>query len=115
MLGGEVDYDWARDVDLEVGGVDTGIDVDSVARVKAKLGYDLGDWLLYGTVGYAEAKTNNAGKGDGGAYGVGASYLLNDAWIFTGEYLYHDLKGFDGVDGADVRANTFTVRASYKF
>ncbi len=116
VLGGELDYD-AANIDLEDGaGIDVG-DLDSVARLKLRAGYDLGRSLIYATAGaaHAEAEVGGADLSDTGWFaGVGMGYQLNNNWIVGGEVLTHQFDDFDN-SGVDVDATTATLRASFKF
>ena len=113
VVGGEIDYD-ATDLELETAaGVASGETVDSVARLKLKAGYDLGRTLVYATAGGARVDTS-VGSDNGGFYGLGMSYQVTDQFLLGGEVLRHEFNDIDGT-GIDADANTFTVRASFRF
>ncbi len=97
VLGGEVDYD-LTDISISAPAVS---DVDAVARVKAKLGYDAGAFMPYITAGYAQAQTSGGldGDTDGAFAGLGLSYMMSDSIILGGEVLQHQFE-----DVADNRA-----------
>ncbi|MGO4914694.1 outer membrane protein [Pseudogemmobacter sp. W21_MBD1_M6] len=107
VLGGEIDYD-ATDIDLGAGA-----NVDSVARLKAKLGYDMGNTLIYATAGGARAETS-LGTDNGYFGGVGLTYKMTDTISVGGEILGHKFDNFNST-GTDVDATTATVRVSYNF
>ncbi|MFA8442611.1 outer membrane protein [Yoonia sp.] len=111
VLGGEVDFDLTN---IEV---DTpAAEVDSVARLKAKLGYDAGQFMPYVTAGVAQVQTTDGldGDTDGSFAGLGLSYMMSDSLILGGEVLQHQFE--DVADsGVDIDATTLSLRASFKF
>ncbi|UOA27520.1 outer membrane beta-barrel protein [Pseudosulfitobacter sp. DSM 107133] len=107
VLGGEVDYD---KLDIDLGGAAT---ADSVARLKLKAGYDLGNTLVYATAGGARADTS-LGSDNGGFYGLGVAYKVSDKFTMGGEVLKHNFDDING-SGVDADATTFTLRGSYNF
>jgi outer membrane immunogenic protein len=112
VAGAELDYDTAN-VDLGAG---VG-ELDNVARLKLKGGYDLGRTLVYGTIGaaYAEASVGGTTLKDNGYFGgIGVDYAISDQFSVGGEYLAHKFNDFDG-SGADLDVNTLTARVSFKF
>ncbi|MBI6628369.1 outer membrane protein [Pontibaca salina] len=113
VVGAELDYDWA---DLTGEPADTKL--DEVYRLKALAGYDLGNGLIYGTVGGFNANVDLAGTDyddSGWLAGVGYKHKFTENWIGGVEVLYHDTGDFDGEAGGDVDATTITARVSYKF
>ncbi len=112
VLGGELDFDLTS---IEADAPAT--EVDSVARAKAKLGYDAGLFMPYVTAGVARVDTTDAldGQTDGGFAGLGLSYLLSDTVIVGGEVLQHQFEDFADNDGVDVDATTLSLRASFRF
>jgi len=113
VLGGEVDYD-LTDISISAPAVS---DVDAVARVKAKLGYDAGAFMPYITAGYAQAQTSDDldGETDGTFAGLGLSYMMSDSILLGGEVLQHQFEDVADVPNVDVDATTLTLRASFKF
>lgn len=109
VIGGELDYD-KTDIDLNNGAAS----VDSVARLKFKGGYDLGNTLIYATAGAARADTS-LGDETGPFAGIGATYKITDRYTVGAEVLHHKFDDIGGVAGADADATTFTVRGSLRF
>ena len=88
-------------------------ELDSLAAVRAKVGYAMGPALIYGTGGYAVGKVNNRfstsntansfttrsddDKADGWQAGGGVEYALTPNVSLTGEYLYASLDAEDNV------------------
>ena len=112
VLGGELDFDLSN---IEADAPAT--EVDSIARAKAKLGYDAGLFMPYVTAGVARVQTTDAldGETDGSFAGLGLSYMLSDSLIVGGEVLQHQFEDVADTAGADVDATTLSVRASFKF
>ena len=109
VVGGELDYDKA-DIDLN-GGI---ANVDSVARLKFKGGYDLGNTLVYATAGMARADTS-VGDETGPFAGIGVTYKVTERYTIGAELLEHRFDDVGGVAGADVDATTLTLRGSLRF
>jgi len=119
VAGAEVAYDWT---DLEADDeatFDTGADLEGVARVGVRLGYDAGRVLPYVTGGYAQANFSEelAGSGednaDGYYVGGGVEYALTDRFSLGGEVLRHE---FDlDTDDLDTSLTSVGLRAAYRF
>ncbi|MDW4547829.1 porin family protein [Defluviimonas sp. D31] len=112
VLGGRLDYDWS-DIDL----AQRAGSLDSVWRVGARAGADLGRTLIYGIGGYAEADASLNGVGysdDGWFVGAGADYLITDRWTVGAEILYHEFSNF-AATGVDIDATTASLTAGFRF
>ncbi len=109
VLGGELDYD-KTDIDLAGGAAN----IDSVARIKLKGGYDLGNTLVYATAGAARADTS-VGTETGPFVGVGMAYRVNDSYQIGAEVLQHRFSDIGGAAGVDADATTFNLRGSLRF
>jgi outer membrane immunogenic protein len=107
VLGGEIDYDFT---DIDLGGA---ANVDSIARLKLRAGYDFGRTLGYVTAGVAEVDTS-LGSESGGFYGIGVAYQVNDRYTVGAELLEHDFGDINGT-GIGAEASTLTVRGSIRF
>ena len=117
-LGGEAQYDWA---DLSVSDSETGAsaDFDEIGRLKAILGYELGNGLLYGSAGAAYGSVNGNtdvfnGSETSWVVGIGYDWRVADNWTVGAEYMYHDFKGFGSGD-TDIKLNTIHLKAAYRF
>jgi outer membrane immunogenic protein len=106
VLGGELSYD-------KVDADDVDFDAD-LLRVKARAGYELGNFLPYATVGYANLDGDDLGE-DGITYGVGVDYLINEKFSVGAEYTRSTFDDVASTDGLDLDADLFQVRASYRF
>ncbi len=112
VLGAGVDYDFA-DIDLDSGAGQ----LDSVARLKARAGFEAGQALIYGTGGaaFADAQIGGTDFSDTGYFlGAGVEYMVNQTFSIGGEVLYHQFDDFDNT-GIDIDATTVQVRAVYRF
>ncbi|NNU80969.1 porin family protein [Halovulum dunhuangense] len=112
VLGAEADLSLA---DLQVEG--SADQIDTIARLKGRAGYDAGRTLFYLTGGaaYADGDVGGASASDWGwVAGAGMDIMLTDRWVGGVEYLYHKFDDFDG-SGADIEANTIAARVNYRF
>lgn len=107
VIGGGLDYDWT---DIDVGGNT----VESIARLKARVGYDLGAGLAYVTAGAAQAKVDTLGTDEGYFAGVGYEHMITQNISLGGEVLYHDFGNFNN-SGTNIDATTAQVRATFRF
>ncbi|MFU8824163.1 MAG: outer membrane protein [Yoonia sp.] len=118
VLGAEVDYDLA-DISGAVPALKTGVEVDDILRLKARVGYDAGAFLPYATGGVVRANLSTDDgsiEADGDFYGLGVAYKFSDSILVGGEVLQHKFyEGDDGVQGNGVRATTATARVSFQF
>ena len=104
VVGGELDlsryeFDTAGDPEADV------------IRLKGRVGYDAGQFLPYLTLGFARLDSDDLGLDNesGVLYGIGADVAVTDNILIGGEYLQHQF------DDADLDADTFSLRAAYKF
>jgi len=111
VFGGEIDYDFTE-VDFSGGD-----EIDSIIRLKGKAGYDLGETLVYGTLGvaFAEATIGGTSFDDTGWFiGVGVDQMVTENISIGAELLHHDFNEFDN-SGTDIDGTTLALRASYHF
>ena len=116
VIGAEVDYNLA-DISGEFDGEAV---ITDLAHLKARVGADLGQVLLYGTGGYAYTTIelfngSSVYEGQGLFYGVGAEYLINANWSAGAEYLVHQFEDVGGAGFLDIDLTTIQARASYHF
>lgn len=110
VLGGEVEYSL-----FDVTDAVSGLEVDSVTRLKVRAGYDAGDFLPYATFGGARLATSGIdGEDEGYFYGVGADYRMTDSIRVGAELLRHEFDDYAGT-GVDVDATTLGARVSFQF
>lgn len=90
--------------------------LDFLASVGIEAGYDLGQVLVYGGIGYSWATATNASNNriyDSGAqFEIGADYMLSDTVIVGGGITRTNLDDFNG---SDMRVTSFGLRAAYRF
>ena len=110
ILGGGLQYDTT---DIALGNVTT---VDSVTRIGARAGIDLGQNWAYGTAGWARAETSNAvvGDSDGWFAGVGYEVFVADNVTLGAEVLYHEFDDFN-LAGLEAEATTAAVSVNFRF
>lgn len=142
MIGIEGDYSFANLTDN--GDAGTGIfashvdlEIDQLATIQARLGYAMGEWLPFATIGWGFAHAERSvynpsidGNGgsdsnwhDGWSVGAGVEYAINEHWSAKGEYRYVDLGDENytvptlGGGGTDVGLDLHTVRfgINYRF
>jgi len=107
VVGGEIEYD---DAAIDLGGA---AEVDSVARLKLRGGYDLGRTLVYATAGAAKLETSIGGD-TGEFLGLGIAYQVTDRFTVGGEVLEHRFDDISG-SGVDADATTLNLRGSFRF
>jgi outer membrane immunogenic protein len=101
---------------IDLGDV-AGDELDSVAALKLTAGYEIGNSLVYGALGYAQAKATVGGvdlSDSGMVYGIGFDHALNDQWTVGGEVLEHKFDDFDST-GIDLDATTLKAKVAMRF
>lgn len=98
---------------------------DTVFDIKGRVGYAMGDTLLYGVLGYSWGTYSNVVGDpndqwdiDGFNYGIGVDYAITENWLIGAEYLVRDLEGsnpFGGGQTVQVDFDSISLRATYKF
>lgn len=108
------------------------VDINSMATLRGRVGYDMGRWMPYATLGLAAADADysfDSATGSvsddntmtGYSAGFGAEYAINENWSAKGEYLYTNLEGRFKDDAlaesADVDHEIHALRAglNYRF
>ncbi|MES2540715.1 MAG: outer membrane beta-barrel protein [Pseudomonadota bacterium] len=112
VAGGELSYDKA-DIDL---GPTVG-SLDDVMTLKATAGREIGNSLVYGALGVAQASATvgTAELSDNGlVYGVGFDYAVTERWTVGGEVLQHNFDDFDA-SGVDLDATTLKAKVALRF
>lgn len=111
------------------------MEIKQLATVQARLGYAMGRWLPFATVGWGWAEversaynpdtlptpTNEKQWHDGWTAGVGAEYAIDDKWSVKGEYRYFDggdkdySLGFADGTNVDLKVHTLRFGVNYSF
>ncbi|MBW4982486.1 porin family protein [Mameliella sp. CS4] len=107
VVGGEFEYQDGNDFSLG------GVDVDNIMRLKGRVGADFGRTLVYGTAGVARIDSS-LGDATGPVGGVGLDYKVSDRFSIGGEALAHSFDDVGG-SGVDVDAQTYSLRATFRF
>ena len=101
--------------------------LDYFGTVRARLGYAVDQFLIYGTGGFAYGKGNyevaglsNSQTNTGWTIGAGGEYAFTPNWSVKAEYLYLDLgkESYETVSGPldiGTTANILRVGANYRF
>lgn len=111
VAGTELTWD-TTDIDLGTTG-----SLDDVMALKLTAGREIGNSLVYGALGVAQANATIAGvdQSDNGiVYGIGFDYAVNDRWTVGGEVLEHQFNNFDGL-GVDLDATTVKAKVALRF
>lgn len=124
LAGVHAGYNWDRgtlvygvEADIDFTDISFGAtDVDTIARLRLRMGVDTGSAFVYGTGGAAYMSGSGGGislDGWGWVAGAGVDYKLNEEWVVGADALYHE---FDDVAPAgSVDGMTYRARVSYRF
>lgn len=144
VLGVEGDWSFASMNDDGIGAFDppgppsyTHVDlkIDQMATIQARLGYAMGRWMPFATLGWGWAHvereafnptflnppTSEEQWHDGWTIGAGAEYMIDQNWSVKGEYRYFDAGdkdyslGFAGGTNVDLEIHTLRVGLNYGF
>ncbi len=113
VAGTELSWD-KTSIDL---GDTVGDELDSVAALKLTAGREIGNSLVYGALGVAQANASVGGadlSDTGLVYGLGFDYAVNDRWTVGGEVLEHNFDDFDGTTN-DIDATTVKAKVALQF
>jgi outer membrane immunogenic protein len=120
VVGLESDSSWGS-INDTVGA--SNVDIDATGTVRARLGYAMNRWMVYGTGGLAWAHADaayNAGTVNdrfylGWAAGAGIEYLITPRWSAKLEYIYSDFGNItDNADTASLTASTIKIGINYR-
>ena len=95
----------------------SGVELDDVTALKLMAGREIGNSLVYGTLGAAHASISGGGadaSDNGMVYGIGFDHALAGNWTVGGEVLQHNFDDFDGT-GTDVDATTIKAKVGLRF
>lgn len=113
VAGTEVSYD-ANNIAL---GATAGDELSDVLALKLTAGREIGNSLVYGTIGAARATASVGGtdlSDNGLVYGLGFDYAVNDRWTVGGEVTEHKFDNFDA-SGVDFDATTVKAKVGMRF
>lgn len=110
VVGGEIDYD---KMDITLGAFQTPV-IESMARIKLKVGYDLGKTMIYATGGAVQADTDKVTE-SGSFLGLGVTHRINKKYSVGAEFLNHQIDEIGNNLGNDISVNTFSLRGSMRF
>ncbi|MGB3408359.1 MAG: outer membrane beta-barrel protein [Jannaschia sp.] len=119
VYGGEIAI---FDVTGDLGPVGANLGVDFGLRAAARVGYDLGESMVYGTVGLARADFNGAGIDEHDnalTVGAGIDLKVTDRINLGAEYMHYRFGEVSGAAGAgapaDVNLGTLGLKVTYGF
>ncbi len=110
VLGGELDYNRVK--------LDETDEKGDLTRLRARAGYDMGRFMPYLTLGAARVSADVNGidvKETGMTYGIGGDFKVTDKITLGAEYTRQQWDDVADVSGADLDADLFQVRASWRF
>lgn len=110
VLGGELDYNRIK--------LDETSDKGDLTRLRARAGYDMGSFMPYVTLGAARVSTDVGSysiKETGMTYGIGGDFKVTDQITMGAEYTRQKWNDVADISGADLDADLFQVRASWRF
>jgi opacity protein-like surface antigen len=113
VAGTELSYD-ANNIAL---GPVAGDELNSVMALKLLAGREIGNSLVYGTLGAARADASVGGvdlSDNGLVYGLGFDYALGNRWTVGGEVTQHDFNDFEG-STVDFDATTVKAKVGLRF
>ncbi|WP_425044223.1 outer membrane protein [Primorskyibacter sp. S87] len=103
-------------------------EVMDMADIRGRVGYVMGDLMVYGAVGWSWAQFRvHPGSGFGARpnqtsltglnLGLGLEYNLSERWRVSGDFTYRDLNGKfeEAVQDTDLKVSTLSVQLAYRF
>lgn len=125
LLGGvHAGYNWDRgtlvygvEADIDFTDISfNAVDMDTISRLRLRMGVDTGSAFVYGTAGAAYMNGSGGGvslDGWGWVAGAGVDFKLNEKWVIGADALYHE---FDDISpSGSVDGMTYRARVSYRF
>lgn len=109
VYGGEFDYD-VTEYDIGNGVAE----IDSTARLKGRIGTDLGGGLVYGAAGLVWATSPELGDDSGFFLGIGYEAKVTPNVVVGAELLQHEFDDYNG-GGLDVGVTTLKARLAFSF
>jgi outer membrane immunogenic protein len=113
VAGTELSYDANN---IGIGAVD-GDELSDVLALKLTAGREIGNSLVYATLGAAQANASVGGvdlQDNGLVYGLGFDYAVNERWTVGGEVTEHNFDNFDAT-GVDFDATTVKAKVGLRF
>lgn len=117
-VGPEFQYDWA-DITITDSTNNQSATFDRIGRLNIVAGYELGNGLLYGNLGYAYTDLQGVGdffdgSSNGYAVGFGYDWWATNDWSVGAQYLYQKFDDI-GSGGGDVGVSAIYLRTAFRF
>jgi outer membrane immunogenic protein len=117
-VGPEFQYDWTN-ISITDAGSNRSTTLDRIGRLNVVAGYEIGNGMLYGNLGYAYTNLEGArsffdGSSDGYAVGFGYDWWATEEWSVGAQYLYQKFDGI-GSGGGDVGVSAIYLRTAFRF
>lgn len=113
VVGGELSFD-KDNINVGHGNANK---INNTTALKLIVGKSMGQTLVYGAVGVAQADATVAGAtgtDTGYTVGIGADYALNQQWTIGGELATDRYNNFNG-SGAVLNDTSFKVKIGFRF
>ena len=114
VLGGEIDW-MTGSGELTRPGLVLDVDYERLLRAGVEAGWEAGQALIYGTIGFADIELQTAGASgsSGYYYGLGVDFAVNERFVIGVEALRHEFSDFDGIAPAGSEADLTTVDVNF--
>jgi outer membrane immunogenic protein len=118
VLGGELRYLHLNGFENILAGFGVAASFDSVTDIRGRAGYAMGNFMVYGALGYSWSNYGNLAGDvdvDGVNYGLGVEFNVTDSIFVGADYTWRDLDGFDAPVTSEVDLDTFTLTGGIRF
>jgi outer membrane immunogenic protein len=119
VFGGELRYLHLNGFEASLAGFGVVASFDSLTDLRARVGYAMGDFMVYGALGHTWGATyENLGNDvdlSGVNYGLGVEYNVTEAIFVGADYTWRQLDGSDGLFESESDIDTFTLRGGIRF
>ncbi|MEH6737823.1 MAG: outer membrane beta-barrel protein [Sulfitobacter sp.] len=107
VVGGELSFD-------RVSSDEADDDDTDMIRLRGRVGYDLGKFMPYVTLGAAHVSDDDVSK-NGISYGIGAEYRVTEKFNLGLEFSRTTFNDVDNNDGLNFDVDLIPIRGFYRF